>query len=139
MTEIPSPRPARFEHRVRVTDDDIDELGHVNNVVYLQWVQDVAAAHWTHAATDEQRAAVAWVAVRHEIDYKAPAFADDEVLVRTWVEAWTAVTSDRHTEIVRAADGTLLTKARTVWAALDPATRRPRRVGADVIEGFLER
>jgi acyl-CoA thioester hydrolase len=139
VTHPSPPRPTRFEHHVRVADTDIDELGHVNNVVYLQWVQDVAAAHWAYAATDEQRATVVWVAVRHEIDYKAPAFADDEVLVRTWVEAWTAVTSDRHTEIVRASDGALLAKARTVWAALDPATKRPRRVGAEVVEGFLER
>lgn len=110
----------------------------MNNVVYLQWVQDVAAAHWAHVATSQQRERTVWVAVRHEIDYKAPAHAGDAIVARTWVEEWTAVTSDRHTEIVRASDGTLLARARTVWAALDPATKRPRRVEPEVIERFLE-
>ncbi len=116
---------------------DIDDLGHVNNVVYLQWVQDAAAAHWMHAATAEQRASVVWVAVRHEIDYKSPAFAGEELVARTWVQEWTGVTSERHTEIVRPADGALLARARTVWCALDPGSQRPRRVEPAVRERFV--
>ena len=134
-----SPEPARFERTFVVADRDIDALGHVNNVVYLQWVQDVAVSHWEHAATPEQRRQTAWVAIRHEIDYKAPAFARDEVVAQTWVEKWTGATSERHTEIMRPADGKLLARARSVWCAVDPTSQRPRRVDTGLRERFLAR
>jgi acyl-CoA thioester hydrolase len=135
--EPPAP-PERFERRSTVEEADIDELGHVNNVVYVRWIQDVAAAHWRAAATPEQRDAVVWVAVRHEIDYEAPAFPGEEVVARTWVEAWTGATSERRTEIVRDTDGKVLARGRTIWCALDARTRRPCRVGADVRGRFVE-
>jgi len=133
----PSP-PARFERRSTVDDADIDELGHVNNVVYVRWIQEVAAAHWRAAATPAQQDALVWVAVRHEVDYDAPAFPGEQVVARTWVEAWTGATSDRRTEIVRAEDGKILARGRTIWCALDARTRRPCRVGADVRSRFAE-
>jgi acyl-CoA thioester hydrolase len=129
--------PARFERAFEVEVTDIDGLGHVNNLVYLRWVQDVAAAHWRFAATPEQLDEVVWVAVRHEIDYKAPAFAREKILARTWVEEWTGVTSDRHTEIVRPSDGKLLAKARTLWCAVDPGSLRPKRVDPEVRARFV--
>lgn len=129
--------PARFERAFEVEVADIDGLGHVNNLVYLRWVQDVAAAHWRFAATPEQQDAVVWVAVRHEIDYKAPAFAREQIVARTWVEEWTGVTSDRHTEIVRPSDGKLLAKARTLWCAVDPESMRPKRVDPEVRALFV--
>ena len=66
LVEVPD--PARFERIFVVTPDDIDELDHVNNVVYLRWVQEVAIAHWRNAATSEQIVEILWVAIRHEID-----------------------------------------------------------------------
>ena len=128
--------PARFEVTFSVSPDDIDHLGHVNNLVYLRWVQDAAAAHWRSATDREQRATIEWVAVRHEIDYQAPAHAGDRIAVRTWVEAWTAVTSDRHTEVHRVADGTLLARARTVWCAVDPVSLKPRRLDRALLANF---
>ena len=91
------PDPARFERIFVVTPDDIDELDHVTNVVYLRWVQEVAIAHWRNAATSEQIVEILWVAIRHEIDYEAPAFLGDQITARTWVEKWTRTTSERHT------------------------------------------
>ena len=120
-----------------VTPGDIDELDHVNNVVYLQWVQEVAAAHWHHTATSEQIIDILWVAIRHEIQYEAPAFLDDEIIARTWVETWTRATSERHTEIVRLSDGTVLARARTIGAAIDPDLQRPRREDIAIPERFL--
>jgi acyl-CoA thioester hydrolase len=141
VTRQPAPHhpdgvPTVHETRIPVRRDDVDHLGHVNNLVYVRWVQDVAAAHWRSATTDEQRSRIEWVVVRHEIDYKAPAFEGDEVVARTWVEAWTAVTSDRHTEIRRASDGTVLARARTVWCAVDPETLKPRRVDRSMLVAF---
>jgi len=125
-----------FELPRTIVADDIDELGHVNNVVYLRWVQDVAIAHWTSAATAGQQAEVAWVAVRHEIDYKHPALPGDGIVARTWVGAADSHRFERHTEIVRAADGKLLARARTLWCPINRATGRLTRVSDAVRARF---
>ncbi len=131
-------RPQRYEWRFVVEGADIDELGHANNVAYVRWIQEVAAAHWRAAASPEQSNELVWVAVRHEVDYDAPALPGEEIVARTWVEAWTGATSHRRTEIVRARDQKVLARGRTIWCALDAHTRRPRRVADAVKERFLE-
>jgi len=125
-----------FDLSLSVVPGDIDELGHVNNVVYLRWVQDVAIAHWTAASTDAQRAEVAWVAIRHEIDYKHPALPGDAIVARTWVGTADANRFERHTEILRATDEKVLARARTLWVPISRATGRLTRVGDDVRARF---
>lgn len=115
---------------------DIDILGHVNNVVYLRWVQDMAVAHWRAMAAPEHVAAIAWVALRHEIDYLAPALLSDAILLRTWVGEAQGLRFDRHTEVLRQHDGKVLARARTVWCPIDPATGRPVKVPKEVRERF---
>ena len=127
---------APFELPIQVQPSDIDELGHVNNVVYLRWVQDVAVAHWRSAATAQQQADVLWVVIRHEIDYKHPARLEDALVARTWVGAAMRSTFERHTEILRAGDRRLLVRARTLWCPISPGTFRPMDVGDDVRERF---
>jgi acyl-CoA thioester hydrolase len=127
-----SETPQLFQHVVTVEAADIDALGHVNNVVYLKWVQDVAAAHWRALAPEEDRAGLVWVVMRHEIDYRHPAVLGDEVAVRTWVGAAEGLRFDRHTEVLRRADGKVLVTARTVWCPIDARTGRPRRVSPEV-------
>lgn len=130
-------RPAeRFPISIRVRPADIDELGHVNNLVYLRWVQEAAIAHWTARTTPEQRAVLTWVVVRHEIDYKRPAMPGDELTVTTWVGIASRRTYERHTEIVRAADGAVLAKARSLWVPLDPSTMRVTEVPEEIRERF---
>jgi len=126
----------RFDLPLSVVPGDIDELGHVNNVVYLRWVQDVAIAHWTAASTDAQRAEVAWVAIRHEIDYKHPALPGDTIVARTWVGTADANRFERHTEILRAADEKVLARARTLWVPISRLTGRLTRVSDDVRARF---
>jgi acyl-CoA thioester hydrolase len=130
------PATERFVHPITVDAADIDELGHVNNVVYLRWVQEIATAHWQAAATAEQQASVAWVVVRHEIDYKHPGLLGDEILGRTWVGTAVARAFERHTEIVRARDGRLLARARTLWCPISRTTGKVITVGDDVRERF---
>ena len=125
-----------FELRIRVEESDIDELGHVNNVTYLRWVQDAAVAHWTAAAPAAERERLLWVVLRHEIDYRAPAFAGEELVVRTWVGTASRVRFERFTEMTRAVDGAVLAQARTMWCAVDSVTRRPTAVNAAVREVF---
>lgn len=128
--------PAPFDLPLVVSPGDIDELGHVNNVVYLHWVQDAAIAHWSAAATAEQQAAVAWVAIRHEIDYKHPAMPGDAIIARTWVGTADANRFERHTEILRASDRKVLARARTVWCPINRATGRLMRVSDEVRARF---
>ena len=130
MSTAPSPTP--FEITVRVASADIDEQGHVNNVIYLRWAQEVAIAHWLALAPVDLQTSFGWVALRHEIDYKAPGFLDDELRVRTWVGTVKGLAFERHTEIVRSADQRLLAQARTLWCPIDPQTGRPKRVSQEL-------
>ena len=128
--------PERFELPIAVLPEDIDRLGHVNNVVYLKWVQEVAIAHWTAAADPEDQAALAWVVTRHEIDYRRPALEGDAIIARTWIGSARRLAFDRHTEIVRARDGKVLATARTVWCPIDRRSGRPTEVSDRVRSRF---
>jgi len=127
---------AAFEMVVPVLSDDIDEQNHVNNTVYLRWIQEVATAHWRAIASPEAQEASGWVVLRHEIDYKAPAALGDEIVLRTWVGKATRLTFERFTEIRRNRDGRLLSEARTLWCPIDAQTSRPVRVSADLRAQF---
>src|SRR4029453_12942279 len=127
---------AQFEMTVSVLPEDIDEQNHVNNTVYLRWVQEVATAHWRAVASAQGQESIGWVVVRHEIDYKAPACLGDEVVVRTWVGKATRLTFERFTEILRRSDGQLSSKARTLWCPINVQTGRPVRVPLEVREQF---
>ena len=127
---------ARFEMIVPVLPGDIDEQNHVNNTVYLRWVQDVATAHWRSVASPKAQETIGWVVLRHEIDYKGPATLGDEVVLRTWVGKATRLTFERFTEIRRNRDGRLLSQARTLCCPIDAQTGRPVRVSADVRAQF---
>jgi acyl-CoA thioester hydrolase len=128
--------PQAFELAIEVAAADIDQNGHVNNVTYLRWVQDVAAAHWKTAAPSAAQAKLAWVVLRHEIDYKHPAFLGDSVVARTWVGAASRIKFERHTELLRAADRSLLAKARTLWCPIDMQTGKPAVVSPEVRARF---
>ena len=125
-----------FEMTVPVLPDDIDEQNHVNNTVYLRWVQDVATAHWRAIASPDAQEAIGWVVLRHEIDYKTPATLDDEIVLRTWVGKATRLTFERFTEIRRKSDRQLFSQARTLWCPIDGKTGRPTRVSAEVRARF---
>lgn len=123
-----------FEHSFLVKSEDIDVQGHVNNVRYVQWIQDVAVAHWQQAATGAQLESLTWVVLRHEIDYLRPAFEREELTVRTWVGHASAAKSERFTEILRGQQ--ILVRAKSIWCALDAKTFRPRRIDDELKETF---
>ena len=126
-----------FEQRITATGADIDELGHVNNAVWVKWIQDVAVAHWHAVADPAHHDAYVWVVVRHEIDYLRAVLPGESVIARTWVgEAPKGARFDRHMEFV-GDDGKPRVRARTQWAILDRATGRPLRVPAEVIAPFM--
>lgn len=125
-----------FEMTVKVQAADIDGQNHVNNTVYLRWVQNVATAHWESLASAEAQDAIGWVVVRHEIDYKMPANLGDEIVLRTWVGEASRLKFERFTEILRKSDRRLLAQARTLWVPIDSKTGKPTRVSADVRARF---
>lgn len=126
------PRGASFEQRRHVVEADLDEQNHVNNVVYVRWVQEIATAHWLDLAPPEVLAEYAWVARRHEIDYLAAAVLGDELSVQTHVGHAEGLVFERFTEIIRARDGKLLAKSVTFWIPVDARTGRVRRVTPEV-------
>jgi acyl-CoA thioester hydrolase len=128
-------KPIIYEHILKVAEADIDELNHVNNVVYFNYLQQAAMAHWYSSVPTEISDSMRWVVKKHEIEYFKPAFLGDEIIVKTWVDNFSGVTSDRHYEIYK--DHILLVKARTLWVALDPVSMRPKRVPADLWERYF--
>ena len=137
MLATQSPIPP-FELTLSIKPSDIDDLGHVNNVVYLSWVQDVAIAHWATLTTPEYRKRVVWVALRHEIDYRAPAVLGDAVLARTWTGMARGLRFARHTEIIRMTDNKQLATAVTQWCPIDRESSRPTRLSAEIAAFFAK-
>lgn len=126
-----------FEYRIKVMQEHIDELEHVNNVVYVQFMQDVANKHWHSIALSDQEKEVVWVVRRHEVDYLHPAVLGDELLIRTWTGEHGTVSWDRHYEIIRPADQKRIITAKSVWVLLDKVTGRPRRIEEPMLRRFL--
>ena len=117
--------------------EHIDELGHVNNAVWVQWIQEIAVAHWRSIADPAHDDAYFWVVVRHEIDYLRAAFEGEVLTGRTWVgEAPKGARFDRHMEFV-GEDGKVRVRAVTQWAIIDKASGRPLRVPPEVAAPFL--
>ena len=121
---------------VPVLPADIDEQNHVNNTVYLRWIQEVATAHWESLASAETQAAIGWVVLRHEIDYRSPAALSDEIVLRTWVGKASRLKFERFTEIHRQIDNRLLVEGRTLWVPIDVLTGKPTRVPAELRAQF---
>ncbi|MDR3763482.1 MAG: acyl-CoA thioesterase [Acidobacteriota bacterium] len=125
-----------FELAITVQPADIDGLGHVNNVVYVRWIQDVAIAHWSTLATAAEQQRLLWVITRHEIDYLRPAFAGDDLIARTWVGEAQGMSFPRHTELVRRTGRKVLARAKTLWCPVDAKTLRPMEPGAEIRARF---
>jgi len=121
---------------VPVLPTDIDEQNHVNNTVYLRWIQDVATTHWKSLASAQSQAAIGWILLRHEIDYKTPASLGDEIVLRTWVGQASRLKFERFTEIRRKIDDRLLAQGRAVWVPIDVRTGKPTRVSAELRSQF---
>jgi len=121
-----------------IPPEAIDGNGHVNNVRFVQWMQDIAIAHAAHngGTAAAQSLGGTWFVRSHHIDYLGQAFPQDRLLVQTWVIDFQRVRSRRGFRFLRAADGVVLAKARTEWAFVDAATGRPRAIPPEVVACF---
>ncbi|MEP9403465.1 thioesterase family protein [Sphingomonas sp. VNH70] len=123
------------QHPLAVNPGDIDHMGHVNNAVYLSWVQDAVVAYWERTAPAEAVARHLWVALRHEITYRRPAFLDDEIVATVVAERVEGVRAYFSTLIRRGEE--VLAEVKSTWCSLDSITRRPARLARDVVSHFL--
>jgi len=125
-----------FELTHTVISEDLDDLMHVNNVRYVQWVQDIAKAHWEAATTPLQQHDNIWVLVSHHIDYKAAAKLNDEIHLKTYVTRSEGVTSTRLVEMYHKGTKRLIVKSETKWCLLDALTKKPKRITAEIVDVF---
>ncbi len=129
--------PQSFSLAIMPMASDIDELGHVNNAIWVRWVQEVATAHWNAVAQPDHIAAYVWVITRHEIDYLGNVGAGQPVTARTWIsDPPKGARFDRHMEFADAG-GRILVRSLTRWALIDRATGRLARVRPEIAAPFL--
>ena len=131
--------PEIYEYLHTVRDDEIDGLGHANNVAYVEWMQSAAVAHsaaqgWSGEAY--RQLGCGWVVRSHTIEYHQPALPGDRIVVRTWVATMKKVTSIRRYRILRQSDDGLLATAETKWAFVNLATGQPARVPSQIAQAF---
>jgi acyl-CoA thioester hydrolase len=127
-----------FVQRFPVAAGDIDELGHVNNIVYLRYAQEIAIAHWRARASPEMLDGYVWVVTRHEVDYRAQLALGDEVEVRTWVdEAPRGPSWIRFVDVYKTGAEKPAAQIKSNWVMLDAQTRRMRRVPRELAARFM--
>ncbi len=130
--------PAVFLHEVTADESTIDANGHVNNVVFVQWMQDVAIKHWESRGGIglQQQEHATWVARSHHIEYLSPAQLDDRITIRTWVANVRRVRSVRRYEFLRDTDQQLLARGETDWVFVDVDSGRPKSIPAEFMQQF---
>ncbi|MBR0552449.1 acyl-CoA thioesterase [Stakelama marina] len=122
-------------HPLTVAPADIDHMGHVNNAVYLNWVQEAVVSYWEKVAPAEAVARHLWVALKHEITYRRPAFLEDDVIATVVAERVNGARAFFRTLIKRGED--VLAEVQSTWCALDAKTMRPIRVAQDISRRFV--
>ena len=125
-----------FRCSFQPTSADFDILGHVNNVVYLRWVQDIAVAHWEHIASEQFKTDYVWVALRHEIDYRDPILPGETAEGRTWLGRADGARFERFVDIRKPGAKRPSAQSLTQWCLLNANTRRPLRVTQDILDCF---
>ena len=136
--EMTTPRIPVFRRTRRIVPDDIDRLGHVNNVAWVRFIVELAVAHSTALGLDERATRACggiWVVRHHDVTYHRSAGPGDEVAEETWVSSMRGARSHRHARF-RNATGATLVESVTEWAFVEPASQRPRRIPPEIAEHF---
>lgn len=125
-----------LEYDITVTTHHLDDLNHVNNVVYVQWVNDIAKTHWEKAAPQDIKEDYFWVLMSHTIDYKKAAVINDIITVKTFIIESSTITSLRAVEMYNKKTEELVAKSTTKWCFMNAHTQRPTRITPEVEELF---
>lgn len=146
-SDLCMPKPAfkttmispEFFYHLTASDDDIDQLGHVSNMIYLRWVQHAAAAHSSAVGLDIaafKKLGLIFLVREHQITYLQPTFAGDKITVVSWLESCKGASSIRKTRIIRDKDQAELARAATRWVLIDSETGRPKRIPKEFLEAY---
>ena len=125
-----------YEKHILVAKADLDQLNHVNNVRYVQWVQDIAEAHWLKNASQSIKDRYYWVLVNHNIEYKGQALIDEKIQIKTFVTKSEGVTSVRKVEMYKQSSGKLIIQSETKWCLINTETNRPSRITPEIANLF---
>ena len=120
----------KFSYLKKVIESDLDNLNHVNNIEYLKWVQKASTLHWESLSNKELNKKFLWVVLRHEIDYYASAFINDNINVTTYIGDSYGVKSERFVEFIK--NGKLLAKSKTIWCLIDKKKMKPIRIPEEI-------
>ncbi|WP_121665936.1 acyl-CoA thioesterase [Mesonia aquimarina] len=131
-------KPISFQYTITIPESAIDQLNHVNNVTYVQWIQDVAEKHWKTKTSEEIRNKVGWVVLDHFIEYKRPSFKGEKLILKTWIENYGNIKSQRCTEIFRESDNKMVVKAKTTWCLIDLKKQKPTRITPEITHPYFE-
>ncbi len=125
-----------YETTLVVTKEHIDDLNHVNNVHYVQWVQDIAKAHWQSKASVDLQTQYSWFLLSHFIEYKSAAFLNDTINLKTYIAKAEGVTYTRIVEMYNASTNKILAKSETKWCFMNAKTQRPTRIPKEIVDLF---
>lgn len=123
---------ASYQYTLTVSKEHIDSLNHVNNVIYVQWINDASEKHWKKLSNSDLDSKYLWVVIKHEIDYFGEAILGDTLTVKTKVGESSGVKSIRHVEIFK--DKKLLVKGKTIWCLIDIKTHKPKRITEEILK-----
>lgn len=132
-----SAQSKKFSTIITVKPEHLDALQHVNNVIYVQWMQDIAAMHWQALASESLQHEIVWMIRRHEINYNNQALLNDELQLSTWTGEYTNITWKRHYEITRLADNKNIITALSIWIPITRATQKPYRIDEAILKPFM--
>ncbi|ALJ03723.1 thioesterase [Pseudalgibacter alginicilyticus] len=125
-----------YQTEITVSKDDLDELDHVNNIRYVEWVQEVAKAHWQLAVPPKIKDTCFWVLIKHCIEYKSEALLNDVIVLKTYIEKSAGVKSKRIVEIINKQTQKLIAKSETTWCLMDSETKRLTRITPEITNLF---
>ena len=130
-------KPIPFEMKKRVTQADLDDLNHVNNLRYIEWVLEISELHWKTKTSEEIRNRYGWVVLEQHIFYKNPTRINEEINLKTWIASSKGVKSERKTTL-HDAEGKLILEASTLWCLIDLIHQKPARITPKIVEPYFE-
>ena len=125
-----------LEQEITVSKNDLDDLNHVNNVVYINWIQEIAKNHWDVLVSDEIKDNYYWVLLEHNIKYLRSALLNEKIIIKTYIEETKGVKSSRIVEIFNKGTNQLLVTSKTIWCLINAKTNKPSRINNEIRKAF---
>lgn len=125
-----------LEQEITVSKNDLDDLNHVNNVVYVNWIQEIAKNHWNVLVSDEIKDNYYWVLLEHNIKYLHSALLNEKIIIKTYIEETKGVKSSRIVEIFNKGTNQLLVTSKTTWCLINAKTNKPSRINDEIRKAF---